>query len=51
MYKYDISVFAWYGSLCDVMNCIKNIQNLSRCLGASNITSITELCKIRDKVV
>ena len=29
MYKYDISVFAWYGSLYDVMNCIKNIQNVS----------------------
>ena len=26
MYKYHISVFAWYGSLYDVMNCIKNIQ-------------------------
>ena len=25
MYKYDISVFAWYGSHYDVMNCIKNI--------------------------
>ena len=45
MYKYDISVFAWYGSLYDVMNCIKNIKN------ASNIAYIKELCKIRDKVV
>ena len=50
MYKYDISVFAWYGSLYDVMNCIKNIQNLSN-EHASNIVSIKELCKIRDKVV
>ena len=25
MYKYDISVFAWYRSHYDVMNCIKNI--------------------------
>ena len=29
MYKYDISVFVWYGSIYDVMNCTKNIQNLS----------------------
>ena len=29
MYKYDISVFVWNGSLYDVMNCIKNIQYLS----------------------
>ena len=50
MYKYDISVFAWYGSLYDVMNCIKNIQNVSN-EHASNIASIKELCKIRDKVV
>ena len=50
MYKYDISVFAWYGSLYDVMNCIKNIQNVSN-EHASNIASIKELCKIRDKIV
>ena len=50
MYKYDISVFAWYGSLYDVMNCIKNIQNVSN-EHASRIASIKELCKIRDKVV
>ena len=50
MYKYDISVFAWYGSLYDVMNCIKNNQNVSS-EHASNIASIKELCKIRDKVV
>ena len=50
MYKYDISVFAWYGSLYDVVNCIKNIQNVSNG-HASNIASIKELCKIRDKVV
>ena len=50
MYKYDISVFAWYGSLYDVMNCIKNIQNVSN-EHASNIASIKELRKIRDKVV
>ena len=50
MYKYDISVFAWYGSLYDVMKCIKNIQNVSN-EHASNIASIKELCKIRDKVV
>ena len=47
MYKYDISVFAWYGSLYDVMNCIKNIQNVSN-EHASNIVSIKELCRIRD---
>ena len=29
MYKYDISVFAWYRSHYDVMNCIKNIQKLA----------------------
>ena len=28
IHKYDISVFARYGSLYDVMNCIKNIQIL-----------------------
>ena len=39
MYKYDISVFAWYRSHYDVMNCIKNIQNLSND-HASNIASI-----------
>ena len=50
MYKYDISVFAWYGSLYDVMSYIKYIQNLSN-EHASNIASIKELCKIRDKVV
>ena len=50
MYKYNISVFAWYGSLYDVMNCIKNIQNVSN-EHASNTASIKELCKIRDKVV
>ena len=50
MYKYDISVFAWYGCLYDVLNCIKNIQNVSN-EHASNIASIKELCKIRDKVV
>ena len=48
--KYDISVFAWYGSLYDVMNCVKNIQNVSN-EHASNIASIKELCEIRDKVV
>ena len=48
--KYDISVFAWYESLYDVMLCIKNIQNLSN-KHASIIASIKELCKIRDKVV
>ena len=47
MYNYDISVFAWYGSLYDVMNCITNIKNLSD-EHASNIASIKELCKIRD---
>ena len=50
MYKYDIPVFAWYGSLYDVMNCINNIQNVSN-EHASNIASIKELCKIRNKVV
>ena len=50
MYKYEISVFAWYGSISDVMNCIKNIQNVFN-EHASNIASIKELCKIRDKVV
>ena len=49
MYKYDISVFTRYGSLYDVMNCIKNIQNLSNEL-ASNIASSKELCKIGDMV-
>ena len=49
MYKYDMSAFAWYGSLYDVMNSIKNIQNLSN-EHASNVASIKELCKIRDKV-
>ena len=39
-----------YGSLYDVMNCIKKIQNLSN-EHASNIATIKELCKIRDKVV
>ena len=29
MYKYDISVFAWYRSHYDVMNCIKDIQKLA----------------------
>ena len=48
MHKYDIFVFAWYGSLYDVMNCIKNIQNVSN-EHASNIAYIEELCKIRDK--
>ena len=43
MHKYDISVFAWCGSLYDVMHCIKNIQNLSN-KHASNIASIKELC-------
>ena len=42
--------FAWYGSLHDVMNCVENIQNLSN-EHVSNIVSIKELCKIRDKVV
>ena len=37
-------------SLYHVMNCIKNIQNVSN-EHASNIASIKELCKIRDKVV
>ena len=37
-------------SLYDVMNCIKNFQNVSN-EHASNIASIKELCKIRDKVV
>ena len=32
------------------MNCIKNIPNVSN-EHASNIASIKELCKIRDKVV
>ena len=32
------------------MNCIKNIQNVSN-EHASNIASIKELCKVRDKVV
>ena len=52
MHKYDFSVFAWNGSLDDVMNCVKNIPNLSN-EHASNIhvASIKELCKIRDKVV
>ena len=42
--------FAWYGSLHDVMNWVKNIQNLSND-HVRNIASIKELCKIRDKVV
>ena len=50
IFKYDISVFAWYGSLYDVMTSIKNIQNLSN-EHASNIASIKDLYKIRDKVV
>ena len=33
-----------------LMNCIKNILNLSN-EHASNITSIRELCKIRDTIV
>ena len=45
-----MSVFAWYGSFYDVMNCIKNIQNVSN-EHASNIASINELCEIKDKVV
>ena len=49
MNKYDISVFAWHGSLYDVINCIKNNQNLS-IEPASNIACIKELCIIRDKV-
>ena len=48
--KFDISVFAWYGNLYDVMNCIMNIQNVSN-EHASNIASIKELCKIGDKLV
>ena len=48
MYKYDIFVFAWYGKLYNVMNCIKNIQNLSN-ERVSNIASIKRLCKKRDK--
>ena len=45
-----VSEFAWYGSLYDGMNCIKNIQNL--CYEhTSNFASIKELCKMRDKVV
>ena len=32
------------------MNCMKNIQNVSN-EHVSNIASINELCKIRDKVV
>ena len=43
MYKYDISLFAWYGSLYDVMNCINNIQNVSN-EHASNIASIKARC-------
>ena len=50
MYKYDISVLAWYGSLYDVMNCIKDIHNVPN-EHSSNIASIKELCKIRDKVL
>ena len=50
MYKYDISVFAWYRSLYYVTDCIKNIEKVSN-EHASNIASIKELCKIRDKVV
>ena len=50
VYKYDISVFAWNGSLYDVMNCIKNIKKLSN-EHASNIASIKELRKIRGKEV
>ena len=50
MYKYDISVFSWNGSLYDVMNCIKNIETLSN-EHASNIASIKELCKIREEEV
>ena len=49
MYKYDMSVFAWYGSLYDVMYCIKNIQNSSN-EHASNIASIKKLCKIINEV-
>ena len=44
MYKYNISVFAWYGSLYDVMNCIKNIQNLSN-EHASNIALLKNCVK------
>ena len=50
MYKCYISVFVSYGSLYDVMNCIKNIQNLSN-EHATNIAYIKELYKTRDKVV
>ena len=50
IFKYDNSVFAWYGSLYDFVNCIKNIQNVSN-EHAGNIASIKELYKIRNKVV
>ena len=50
MYKYDISVFAWYGSLYDVMNCIKNIQNVSN-EHASNIASIKVLEKCTKNLI
>ena len=50
MYKYDISMFSWYRSLYDVMNCINNIPNVSNA-HVSNIAYNTEMCKIRDKVV
>ena len=43
-------MFAWYGILYDVMNCIKNIQNVFS-EHASSIASIKELFKIRYKVV
>ena len=48
MYKYDFFVFALSGSFYDVMNCMKNIQNLSN-EHSCNIASIKELCKIKRK--
>ena len=44
MYKYDIFVFAWYGSPYDVMNGINNIQNSSNehaSLSNNNLTATT----------
>ena len=48
MYKFDISVFAWYESLHDAINFI--IPNLCD-EHASKIASIKELYRVRDKVI
>ena len=49
-FKCDISVVAWYSNLYDVMNYGKNIQDLSN-EHASNIASVKEWCKMRDRVM